>query len=211
MPPVKGFPHFPIRNLRMISKSLSILPIVFALTPVRSAEERAFPAWRVEPEVSAPSSILVRRASGGADAYLYVKISLKNSTGASRAIAPYVELTTDTNKAYAAVHDPSALEIVRLRDGKDVVDLFDVSGEIEDGGTMTLVALFRAVDPVANHYTIRIQGLAAGLVRKGGDFLKQRQDYIARFHRAGNEHRVVSSRFTRTEGKWELVSSKKVR
>jgi hypothetical protein len=195
----------------MATKSFAFLPLALVLPLTMSQGATELSNWKILPEFSTPSAVVVRNADGTATTCWYVKFSVKNATGAARKLSPYVSLTTDTKKTYAASYVPRALDIVKLREGKDVVDVFEFAGDLNDGDSKTFVAIFEGVDVLANQYAYRVQGFGAALVRHGKDFTQQQLDYVATFHRWGNEHRTISSPVTCVSGAWEVVASKKVR
>ena len=85
------------------------------------------------------------------------------------------------------------METIRAFEGKDTVDLFELTGELADGDSKRVAAVFERVDPLANDLTFHFQGFGAPIVRKGKDYTAQQIDYVTKFHRFGNEHQPTSA------------------
>ena len=189
----------------IVPSSLLLLPILFR------AAENEFPNWKITPDVSAPRAIVVRNADGTTRPLWYVAFNVKNSTGAARKVVPFVNLTTETGKSYPAIYDIDAMETIRAFEGKDTVDLFELTGELADGDSKRVAAVFERVDPLANDLTFHFQGFGAPIVRKGKDYTAQQIDYVTKFHRFGNEHQPTSAPITLLSSDWVTVATRKIR
>jgi hypothetical protein len=197
----------------------SFLLVFAALAPglqgsAAGAQDKAaadFPDWRITPQVSAPRPIVVKGMDGSTRTLWYVSFTVKNDTGAARTLTPFVTLTTEKGGSHSACFDTKGLELVRTYEGKDAIDIYDLGGEIADGDTKKVIAMFDRVDPLANDLTVHYQGFAASLVRKGKDFIQQQVEYVAKYHRSGNEVQVLSAAVKKVSADWVTVSSKKIR
>lgn len=170
-----------------------------------------FPNWKITPQVSSPRPIVSKGIDGSTRTLWYVTFTVKNDTGAARNLTPFVTLTTEKGSSHSACFDTKGLELVRTYEGKDIVDIYDFGGEFADGDTKKVVALFDRVDPLVNDLSIHFQGFAAPLVRKGKDFIQQQVEYVATYHRNGNEVQVVSSPVKKASADWVTVATKKIR
>lgn len=168
--------------------------------------------WRLTVECDAPKAIVVPSSTGGVPRTVWVvTFTVKNQTGAAHTIAPFIQLTTETNKTIPAGYDTDAAKTFKFYNREELTDLYEMTGGIEDGATKRGVAYFDGVDPFANHYTLHFEGFASQLWRKGKEFTQQNVEYQTTFHRAGNEHQICSAQVKHEKDTWVTLATKKVR
>lgn len=128
----------------------------------------------------------------GRDAANYfVDYTLSNPTDEARTPRLYLELRTDTNKAYG---DRPSAAVVRAASkaakGADVKSTASLrAAPIPAGQSVRGVANFGAVDPNADDLTVRVYGLWDPVIRtRNGKVLRENRVLVLKYARRGDEY-----------------------
>ncbi|MEZ5989136.1 MAG: hypothetical protein R3F30_08440 [Planctomycetota bacterium] len=198
-------------------RPLSLLVLAAALAPsIASAQAEDGTKWRmtVTPGKLKPITIPDRIRTGDAKTYWYTVLEIKNETGKERNLGLAAKGLTEVKKSPVILPGlyPEVTKAIQQRErDKDIVNLFEASGEIGDGETKKVLVLFANLDTEVNLLDLRVKGLANTLYKEGSKVYYEDTELSVKFHRIGDEYEVTRQRVEIKEKRWVEVERKKVR
>ena len=140
--------------------------------------------------------------TSGGKVYAYTTFEVTNKTGAARNFYPIFRVETDTHQVTYAMPAPEVLDVIRGRHGRNFLDINRISGSLADGETRVGVAVFRNLDPNADHVKVYITGFTDAFRYQDEDARKgyQRMMYKIYWYRPGDaDSRLRSPVETKTD------------
>lgn len=124
----------------------------------------------------------------GGYAVAYTTYSVTNNTGATRDFYPIFRVETDTRQLTYAMPDAGLAQAISRKHGMKLLDIGEISGPIKDGESKLGVAVFRRLDPRADHVRLYVTGLTNAFRYLDEDNRKgfQRRMWFVHWYRPGD-------------------------
>jgi len=173
--------------------------------------------WRmtVTPGKLKPISIADKLRKGVSKTYWYVILKVENKTGKARELTLTGKGLTpqlkDNPVTIPGFYPSVTKAIAKQERQKDLVNLFEANGSLEDGASKTIVVIFGNLSPLTNTLDLRIKGLANTLYKEGAKVFFEDTELSIRFQRVGDEFDVTREKVYTKGKRWVVVKTDKIR
>jgi len=162
-----------------------------------------------------PISIADRLRKGVSKTYWYTILKVENKTGktrdltlAAKGLTPQLKKNPVTNPGFF----PSVTKAIAKQEReKNLINLFEANGKIEDGSSKTIVVIFGDLSPLTNTLDLRIKGLANTLYKEGAKVYFEDTELSIRFQRVGDQFDVTREKVYTKGKRWVTVKTQKIR
>jgi len=173
--------------------------------------------WRmtVTPGKLKPISIADKLRKGVSKTYWYVILKVENKTGKDRELSLSGKGLTPqlkNNPITVPGFYPSVTKAIAKQEReKNLINLFEANGKLDDGASKTIVVVFGNLSPLTNTLDLRIKGMANTLYKEGAKVFSEETELSIRFQRVGDEFDVTREKVYTKSKRWVVVNTKKVR